>query len=156
MSAEVDAAIEELIVEQAPESSKKNQLEEFLEHQDFSEASITKFICSLSEFEYQTQRKKIASTFGFKRDYVESLRSKGRKSTEDPAQGVDVLFDDPEPWPDPVDGAELLSEIESMIRKYLVAPEPSYPMMAVWSVLSYLTKTAAVMPMLCLNSPTRE
>jgi hypothetical protein len=34
-------------------------------------------------------------------------------------QGSCLSFDEPEPWPDPVDGAQLLVELSAAIRRYL-------------------------------------
>jgi putative DNA primase/helicase len=83
-------------------------------------------------------------------------RKKENESDRKNLQGEAIWFEEPEPWDDPVDGEDMLSSIEDQIRRFIMMPEHSYTAVSLWCTLTYLIDTAAVMPMLCFNSPTRE
>jgi len=42
--------------------------------------------------------------------------------TRKPENGESIRLSDPEPWPDPVEGTELLQEIKTTIERYVVLP----------------------------------
>ncbi len=71
-------------------------------------------------------------------------------------QGHPVELDDPEPWPEAVDGATLLDEIVSTLRRYVVLPEPAARAVALWVVHTFALAAADVSPILALTSPTKR
>jgi len=55
-------------------------------------------------------------------DLVRSLfKAKGPEANT--GQGQDITFDDPEPWPEAVDGADLLDETAGIFKRFVVLPE---------------------------------
>jgi len=59
-----------------------------------------------------------------------------------------------EPWPEPVNGAELLDEIRGWISGYVFAPEESINSIALWSVATWFVEFTYFAPLLTLLSPT--
>ena len=80
-------------------------------------------------------------------------RSQGDKSA---GQGSELLLEDPEPWPDPVDGAGLLSEIVATLRRYAVLPEGAAEAVALWVVFAHAHDAFLVAPILALTSPEKR
>jgi hypothetical protein len=65
-------------------------------------------------------------------------------------------FADVAPWPDPVDGATLLSEMAAILRRYLVLSPEAAHAEALWCLHTYVHDIAAVSPNLCLSSPEKR
>jgi putative DNA primase/helicase len=73
-----------------------------------------------------------------------------------PGAGSDLLVDSPEPWPDPVDGASLVSDIEAAITAHAMLPEGAAVTMSLWIVHTYCLSAAAITPRLAVVSPTKR
>ena len=63
---------------------------------------------------------------------------------------------EPEPWPEPVDGALLLDEIIAVFERHLVLPEGAAEAMALWVLFTHAFDAAEVSPRLALLSPVPE
>jgi len=75
--------------------------------------------------------------------------SKGRS-------GQQIALPEPEPWPYPVDGAELLEGLVTAFEKYIVLPDGAAEAMALWVVHTHTIDTAYITPRLALLSPDRR
>jgi putative DNA primase/helicase len=62
-------------------------------------------------------------------------------------------FVDPDPWPEPVDGAALLIELRALVSKHVVTDEHSKVAVPIWNVLSFLIEAVDIMPILVIYSP---
>ena len=71
-------------------------------------------------------------------------------------QGRPLALDDPEPWPDPVDGAALLDEIAATFRRYVALPEAADVALALWTIHAHAHDAAEVSPILALTSATKR
>lgn len=63
---------------------------------------------------------------------------------------------DPEPWPDPVDGAELLGAIAAHVRRYVHVPNESADAASGWGVLTHCVEWLTFAPLLVLASATKR
>ena len=48
-----------------------------------------------------------------------------------------ILLDEVEPWPEPVNGDALLTEVVGLVNHYMVTPPGAAEIVAVWSVLTH-------------------
>ncbi len=64
------------------------------------------------------------------------------EAAEDGRQGSAITFEAPEPWPDSVDGAALLAEIEAAFRRHVVMPEWARPLLALWVMHTWCFEAA--------------
>ena len=55
---------------------------------------------------------------------------------------------EPEPWPEPVNGAELLGELSAAIRRHVVMPDWAADTAALWAVHTYLVDCFGISPRL--------
>jgi putative DNA primase/helicase len=62
----------------------------------------------------------------------------------------------PEPWTDPVDGAELLDDIRSFLGRFIVADAPALDAVTLWIAFTYLLDAAETSPRLAILSPTKR
>jgi putative DNA primase/helicase len=66
-------------------------------------------------------------------------------------------FADVEPWLDPVNGQDLLTELESFIRTYVVlADMHAYAPFALWALAAHAHNCFPISPILVLSSPTKR
>jgi putative DNA primase/helicase len=63
---------------------------------------------------------------------------------------------DPEPWPEQVDGAELLDGLVAVFHRHLSLPEGAAEIFALWVLFAHAFKAVDVSPRLILISPEPE
>ena len=73
-----------------------------------------------------------------------------------PGQGQAVGFEDPEPWPEPVDGAALLRDLAAVLNRYVALPLHADVAAALWSVHAHALDAADTSPILALISPEKR
>lgn len=78
------------------------------------------------------------------------------KKPEDDTSGTPLLFVKTEPWPDEVDGAELLHSMAAVFRKYLSLPDRADIGMSLWVVHAWCFDVFNVSPFLFFNSPEKR
>jgi hypothetical protein len=74
----------------------------------------------------------------------------------DDKQGGRILFEDPEPWPEPVDGAALLNEIKTIFSSFLILPPHADVAATLWVAHTYCLDATDVSPILAITSPTKR
>ncbi|MBM3790900.1 MAG: DUF3631 domain-containing protein [Acidobacteria bacterium] len=70
----------------------------------------------------------------------------------DGAQGSAVIFEDVEPWDQPVAGATLLSKLTEFFNRFLILPAHAAVVMALWTLHTYVLGAADVTPYLLVVS----
>ena len=73
-----------------------------------------------------------------------------------PKQGREVTFEDPEPWPDPVNGAALLDALASTFSRYLALPAHANVALALWVMHAYAFPAWFTSPLLAITSPVKR
>lgn len=89
----------------------------------------------------------------FLQDQIKKLASAERETS---GQGQPISFTDIAPWDDPVDGAALLDEIVSEIRRYVMLPEASAIAVALWVIHTYCYDDFEHSPRLVITSPEKQ
>ena len=79
-----------------------------------------------------------------------------RNGTAQPGQGQVVTLSDPEPWPDPVDGAEVLGALAHTFKRFGALPKGAATAFALWTVHAHALDAAFCSPLLVLTSPERR
>ncbi|MBB4093969.1 DUF3631 domain-containing protein [Brucella pecoris] len=129
------------------------EAQEFPFSQSQAEAKIAE-LSKLSELEYEQCREEVAKALCLRvsklDEFVSALRPKA------PEEEGGEPFEDMDPWADPVEGAELLSEIQATILRFSVLPEHSAPLMAVWALHAWSHDTADISPVLAFVSPEKR
>jgi putative DNA primase/helicase len=83
-------------------------------------------------------------------------RALKRAKPEKPKQGRGVQFDDPEPWPEPVDGAALLDTIAATFERYVALPKHASTALALWVLHVYAFQAWFTSPFLAVTSPAKR
>jgi hypothetical protein len=112
-------------------------------------------LAKLSAVQYERERKDAAKRLGLRAPILDRLIAAERGEPHD-KQGRAITFHEPEPWPEPVDGAELLDGIAKAIRLYVVLPDHACDAAALWVVHAYLVDRFLISPRLCVRSPVKQ
>ena len=92
----------------------------------------------------------------FSNKEFDKLTGAGSGEGGDGKQGRPVEWDDPAPWPEPVDGAELLDELKAKVEHYASLPEGGAEAVALWALYTWVFRAFAVSPYLMVTAPERE
>ena len=69
--------------------------------------------------------------------------------------GRPIEFEDPEPWPEPVDGAALLNALVTLLERYVSLPKGGAVAVALWALYTWCFRTFPVSPNLMITAPER-
>ena len=69
--------------------------------------------------------------------------------------GRPVEFEDPEPWPEPVDGPTLLDALVTLLERYVSLPKGGAVAVALWALYTWCFRTFPVSPNLMITAPER-
>src|SRR6266566_3947886 len=69
----------------------------------------------------------------------------------DALQGHALTLQDPEPWPDPVEGPELLEDLVRTLARFAALPEGGATLLALWTLHAHTLDAVQVSP----SSPSR-
>ena len=113
-------------------------------------------LAALNPLDYDRCRKAEAAAAGVQLraldDAVKQYRGEVTADADDPP---DFLID-PEPWSEPVDGAELLNGIADAISAHVVLPRGAASAIALWVVHCHAHDLFPISPILGITSPTPE
>jgi putative DNA primase/helicase len=120
----------------------------------FEQATVR--LRALPPHEYDRVREVEAKRFGVRLATLDHAINTGRTSAVD-ATGPHMLqLHDLEPWPDPVDGAELLSDLSAALRRHVVMPNESADAAALWILHSHTLAAFKISPRLAITSPEKR
>lgn len=114
-------------------------------------------LAKLPPIAYDRERDNSAKTLGVRVAALDKEVVAARRACEDEATSARCLdLVDPEPWPEPVDGAGLLLDIASVITRYCALPDGAATAVALWCLHSYSLPDLFASPILCLSSPEKR
>jgi hypothetical protein len=126
---------------------------------DDDDAEIIR-LAKLPPFGYERTRKDAADKLSVRASILDKLVQAKRAELgigeSDSLQGSAVSFPEPEPWPDPVAGDQLLTYVAAAIRLHIVLADHERDLAALWVVHSYLLDAFLITPRLAVRSPTRR
>ncbi len=133
--------------------AEHNEVEESLDGAVSIENEIAR-LAELPPFEYEQCRSAEA-----KRLYVRTKILDQEVEARRPADGNDETvtpFADVEPWPDPVELADLLDKIAATLSRFLVLPDHTAEAIALWIAHCWNHDATAISPILAIESPEKR
>lgn len=110
-------------------------------------------LARLSGLNYDRVRRAEARRLGVQ---VSTLDRLVRETRAQDAAYSDAPFPDVEPWPDPVDGADLLDELVQAVRRYIICEPDVAVAVALWCACTWLVDVVQTCPILLISAPERE
>ena len=112
-------------------------------------------LAALSPVEYDQRREEARKRLGVRVTTLDAEVAKRRPATESDTDTTD-LFSDPDPWPDPVDGAAMLDALATSFTRYVVLPDGAADALALWVVFAHAHDAAYVSPIMTVTSPLKR
>jgi len=112
-------------------------------------------LAQLSPLEYDQHRKNEAENLGVRVETLDKEVRKVREPSENGCSGMSGI-EDLEPWPEPVNGSELLSGLAESITRYCVLPDGAAEAVALWVLHTYCLDAATISPILLIHSPEKR
>ncbi|HZR62653.1 MAG TPA: DUF3631 domain-containing protein, partial [Xanthobacteraceae bacterium] len=113
-------------------------------------------LAKLSVIEYERERKSAAERLNVRAAILDRLVGAERdKLNDDGKQGHALTLPEPEPWPESVNGAELLTALATSIRRHVVMFDHAADTAALWVVHTQLLDCSGISPRLAITSPEK-
>lgn len=113
-------------------------------------------LARLSLLQYDRQRKSAAERLGVSVTTLDKAVKHCQAQSQQAAGHTNELFEDVEPWSEPVSGAVLLESICNLLNKHCILPEGADTAIALWVIGTYCFDTFSIFPRLCLSSPEKR
>jgi putative DNA primase/helicase len=116
-------------------------------------------LAAMSPLEYDRARQDAAKQMGAQLATVDKLVQECRVDNEISNTDVNdevALFIEHEPWPNEVDGAELLIQLVAAFENYVVLPDGAATALALWVVHAHCHDAAYISPILTIESPDKR
>jgi hypothetical protein len=118
-------------------------------------AEITR-LAALSSLDYERQREGSAEQLKCRVTTLDRLVADARAcDTSRVGQGRPLELYEPQPWPEPVDGAELLNAIVTDVRRYVVLDEAETDAVALWILAVHVFDLFFIFPRLFITAPEK-
>jgi hypothetical protein len=108
----------------------------------------------MSPAEYGRRRRELAIELGISVTSLDREYNERRKRTK--IEDDDRFLPDPDPWPEPVNGAELLEQLSKTAASHLVLPKGAADAIAMWVLFTHAHDCFDISPVLGVTSPTPE
>lgn len=115
-----------------------------------------RMLSQLSPNERELRRVAEAARLNIRVSFLDEQVSHLLGGQEVTKQGKAIEFEEIEPWPWHVDGADLLDEVAGIFRRYVSLPPNAEITLALWTVFSYCFEEGDVAPILLINSPVKR
>jgi hypothetical protein len=114
-------------------------------------------LSALSPVVYDQERKASAKKLGIRTSILDTLvKAAQRDSLVIPEQGQRLELPSPAPWPERVDGAEMLREMVAAIQRYVVAEAGAIEAVALWILHAWTLDAFPISPRLAITSPEKR
>lgn len=116
-------------------------------------------LAALSPLAYDRERTAAAKRLGCRGETLDKMvkAARGEPDKAGNGGGEELTFPDVEPWPEPVDGAELLNALAASVKRHLSLPEHAASAIALWTVNSYVVVSHGhIAPTLAVTSPEKR
>jgi len=116
-----------------------------------ADAEITR-LAQLSTLDYEREREVVAKRLSVRLPVLDDLVALAKQNTTALSLPASTPAARTAPWPDPVNGAQLLDDLTAAIRRYVVLEEGAAEATALWIVHTYCFDAFAITPRLAITS----
>jgi Protein of unknown function (DUF3631) len=115
-------------------------------------------LAKLTPIEYELERPKAAEELGIRRLSAldNAVRAARAELGDTKGQGRPLELPAIQPWPEAVDGAELLDDIVSTVKRYVILPVGCAEILALWAVHTHVFECFEHTPRMAITSPEKR
>lgn len=115
--------------------------------------TIVDKLTELTPLEYDQVRDAKAKELGVR---VSALDKAVQEQRKQKVQQQQSLFPSDEPWPDSVDGEDLIHELCQTFERFSVLPSGSSLALSLWAILTYCYDQFRVLPLILITAPEKR
>src|SRR5262249_5106595 len=113
-------------------------------------------LAALSPVAYERERATAATKLGIRTAMLDKIVAAARRHQMACAeQGHPSTLASPGPWPEPVDGTVLLTDMTGAIQRYVVVESGAAETAALWLLHAHTLDAFAISPRLAITSPEK-
>lgn len=109
-------------------------------------------LAELPPLQYDQVRKDEANSLGVRPSTLDAAVKNARKG----AVSDDSPFEEVEPWPEPVDGAALLTALTETIRRFIICEPHTAHSVALWIAMTWFIDVVQVAPLAVITAPEKQ
>ena len=109
-------------------------------------------LAAMKPLEYDRVRADYAKRMGCRPATLDKLVHAARNTDN---ESSNLPFPEVDPWPDPVDPAQLLDELSVTIHRFIVMDDEQADAVALWVVLTWFIEVVKVAPLIIANAPEK-
>jgi putative DNA primase/helicase len=109
-------------------------------------------LSALSLLEYDQVRREEAKALGVRSAVLDAAVRNARKQGD----SDDLPFQVVEPWPEPIDPAQLLSDITAVVRRFIVCEKETAHAVALWVAMTWFIDVVQVAPLAIITAPEKR
>ncbi|OPY13317.1 MAG: DNA primase TraC [Syntrophus sp. PtaB.Bin001] len=109
-------------------------------------------LAELSPLEYDLVRKEEAQAMGVRASVLDAAVKAAREGDTKEKD----LFEEVDPWPEPVNPSELLTDISKTIQRFIVCDEHTARAAALWVALTWFVDEIQVAPLAAIKAPEKR
>jgi hypothetical protein len=115
-------------------------------------------LAALDPVSYELSRKSMANTLGLRTAVLDKAvaAQRGARSGNGAKQGGALGLAAPEPWPESVDGADLLDAVSEFFARHLILPAGAADLLGAWTIHTHCHESARHTPRLAITSPEKQ
>ncbi|MGE4401819.1 MAG: DUF3631 domain-containing protein [Desulfobulbus sp.] len=113
---------------------------------------IIRYLAGLSAIEYEQKRRAVAEALGVRAAALDRAVKEAGKGQD----GEDLPFDEPNPWPDPVEPGQLLDDIAATIQRFIVCSDDVARAVALWSAMTWFMDVVQIAPLAVITAPEKR
>jgi hypothetical protein len=121
--------------------------------QETDRETLISGLAAMPPLDYDGQRKHVSEKLGIRLSTLDAEVAKRRVSVSNVAN--DALADDA-PWPEPVDGAQLLDGLVAAFKRHITLPDHAAEALALWVVHTHTFMVSPITPRLNITSPEKR
>lgn len=106
----------------------------------------------LDDLQYALQRTEQAKAWGLNVGMLDKLVKNARSSKKESSR---LPFKEVDPWPDPIDPAQLLDEVAGTIQRFIVLDDEQAFAAALWITQTWFIDVLQVAPLALINAPEK-
>ena len=153
MSLEENQSFLDQMAEQMATGNPAGATDEASDGPALSDEDRLDHLARLSPIAYDRERDKAAKAMGIRSATLDKMIRERRK---DHAETDGIDFDEIDPWPHPIDGAELLAELSATVQRFIICPLETAHAAALWVVMTWFMDVVQVAPLAVITAPEKR